>query len=82
MRMRIFLTMNPLLHIRKNVLRTTQADLATIAGTRQGTVSRWETGELLPDLDQMSRIRDAAKDRGVDWDDSLFFATPEQVGAA
>ena len=65
--------MSPLLHIRKNVLRTTQSEMAEIAGVRQATVSRWETGELEPSRDQMAAIRAEAIRRGVEWSDGLFF---------
>lgn len=65
--------MNPLLHIRKNVLKITQAEMAAISGVRQATVSRWENGLLEPSLDQMRSIREEAVKRGVDWQDGLFF---------
>ena len=66
--------MNPLMHIRKNVLQATQAEMAEIAGVRQATVSRWETGELEPSRDQMAAIRGEALRRGLSWDDGWFFA--------
>lgn len=74
--------MNALIHIRKTVLGVSQAEMAKIAGTSQATVSRWETGTLFPDLQQMHAIRDAAIGRGVQWSDELFFAAPTEGAAA
>jgi transcriptional regulator with XRE-family HTH domain len=68
--------MNPLLHIRKNVLDITQAEMAALTGTRQATVSRWERGELEPSRDQLNSIRNEAAKRGIEWDDSWFFGAP------
>lgn len=50
-----------------------QAELAGIAKTSQGTVSKWEAGELEPDREQLSLIRDAAIERGLEWSDAWFF---------
>lgn len=47
--------------------------MAAIAATSQATVSRWEKGELFPDLAQMERIRTAALTMGAPWSDGLFF---------
>jgi predicted transcriptional regulator len=68
--------MRPIKHIRKSVLKISQAMLGEIAGTTQASVSRWETGELEPSLEEMARIRTAARDRGIEWDDRWFFETP------
>ena len=73
MRMRINIDMNRMLHIRKQVFGVTQAEMAVIAGTRQATVSRWEAGVLNPDLSHLQRIRDAACERGLEWNDAVFF---------
>lgn len=59
--------------IRKSVLGISQVELAEIAQVSQGTVSRWEAGELAPSLAELSRIRAAALDRGKQWDDRWFF---------
>ncbi len=78
--------MNPIQHIRKNVFGLSQTDFAVIAGSTQASVSRWESGALEPSRDELDRIRSEAKNRGIDWDDRLFFdvpvATPEQVAAS
>lgn len=71
--------MNALRHIRKSVFGLSQADLATIASVSQGTVSKWENGNLSPTQDEMARIRDEAAKRGLDWNDSWFFENPEDV---
>jgi transcriptional regulator with XRE-family HTH domain len=74
--------MNPIQHIRKNVLGVSQADLAKVAGVSQGTVSKWENGELKPDLDELGRIRDEAHRRGLEWNDGWFFEGPKPPGDA
>lgn len=70
--------MNPLLHIRKKVFGFTQAEMAAIAVVSQGTVSKWETGSLAPDADELKRIRAEAAKLGLPWDDLWFFETPRQ----
>lgn len=74
--------MNAVLHLRKQVLGINQSALAAIAGATQATVSRWETGELSPDLNQLSAIREEVKRRGLEWDDAWFFETPIAERAA
>jgi transcriptional regulator with XRE-family HTH domain len=68
--------MRPIEHIRRNVFRLKQGPFAEIAGTTQPSVSRWERGEQNPDAAEMARIRDAAREQGLEWDDSLFFEVP------
>lgn len=70
-------TMNPIAHIRQEILKVPQSVLADIAGTTQATVSRWENGELNPDIEQMAAIREAAIERGLSWDDRWFFEPPD-----
>lgn len=70
--------MTPIAHIRKNVLELSQVEMAEVAKTTQSTVSRWENGELVPDLNEMDRIRAYAMEAGKPWDDTLFFAVPQQ----
>jgi predicted transcriptional regulator len=69
--------MSSLLHVRKNVLRITQSEMAALTGARQATVSRWETGELEPDRLQLRAIREEAIKRGLAWDDRWFFEPSE-----
>lgn len=64
--------MNAIRHIRKTVFGLNQAEFAEIAGVTQATVSRWENG-VSPSLDEMRRIRAAASDRKVRWQDKWFF---------
>lgn len=72
--MRILSRMNPMRRIRTEVFPdVSQAEMGRIARVTQATVSRWESGDLQPGLFEMSRIREAAKERGIEWDDSLFF---------
>lgn len=76
--------MNPILHVRTRVLGISQVELGAIAKATQGTVSKWEAGALEPDRAQLSRIRAAVLDRGLDWSDAWFFepaATAAGVGA-
>ncbi|MGN6538923.1 MAG: hypothetical protein ACTHKQ_24750 [Mesorhizobium sp.] len=68
--------MNTVLHIRKNVLNVTQSEFGAIAGAGQGVVSRWERGELFPDLAQLSSIRSEVLKRGFQWNDAWFFEAP------
>jgi transcriptional regulator with XRE-family HTH domain len=76
--------MNALEHIRRNVFGIKQQEFATIAGVQQSTVSRWENGESVPTLEEMSRIRDEAGKRKLKakWNDRLFFAAPQEASAA
>jgi transcriptional regulator with XRE-family HTH domain len=68
--------MTPMQRVRKSVLGLSQSELARIAQVSQGTVSKWETGELEPGRDELGRIRDAARARGIAWDDRWFFEPP------
>lgn len=69
--------------IRKNVFGASQKEMAAIAQTTQSTVSRWESGELLPDLAQLDRIRSVASQRGLKWSDGwLFEPAPKPDSAA
>jgi predicted transcriptional regulator len=70
--------MSSLRHIRKSVLGLSQAGMAAVAEVSQGTVSKWENGELNPNRDEMARIRDEARRRKLAWDDSWFFETPAE----
>lgn len=73
--------MNPILHIRKNVLGVSQATFAAIAGASQAVVSRWENGDAEPDRGQLARIRAHVIGEGKAWDDAWVFEAPAQ-GAA
>lgn len=68
--------MNPILHVRKSVLGLSQAELGAIAGVSQGTVSKWEAGEGSPSRDELARIRSAAIEKGIAWEDRWFFEAP------
>lgn len=74
--------MHPLEHIRKNVLDLNQTQMAELAGVNQATVSRWENGTAEPDREQMERIRSAARQRNLPWDDAWFFKVPTEDAAA
>jgi DNA-binding transcriptional regulator YiaG len=68
--------MTPIYYIRKYVFRLSQSAFSEIAGVTQATVSRWETNELEPDRQAMNLIREAALQKGLSWDDKLFFEIP------
>lgn len=65
--------MQPIERIRRDVFGVRQSAFAAIAGASQSVVSRWESGESCPNLDQLRRIREAAVTGGLPWDDALFF---------
>jgi len=71
--------MNAVKHIRTQVFKLAQAAFADVAGVSQPTVSRWEQQDVSPSRDDMARIRNAALERGLEWNDSWFFVVPEQV---
>lgn len=64
---------NVLARIRKDVFGLTQRELAIVAGTRQATVSRWETGALEPSRDQIQAILNKAAELGLSLSASDFF---------
>lgn len=68
--------MSALRHIRKTVLKLSQAEIAALVGVSQGTVSKWENGELSPSLEEVSALRAEAQRRSLAWDDRWFFETP------
>ena len=74
--------MQPIEFIRRSVFNASQAEFAAIAKTRQSTVSRWEAGTLHPDRLQMTAIREAARERGIAWNDLWFFEVPAAPKAA
>jgi DNA-binding transcriptional regulator YiaG len=65
--------MNPMLHLRKNVFRASQIEMARIAGVSQPTVSKWEAGIQTPLSTAYKRIRAYAKRRGIPWNDAWLF---------
>lgn len=62
--------------IRKTIFKLSQAEFAKVAGVTQATVSRWESGELIPSHDEMARIREEAEKRNIPWNDAWFFTAP------
>jgi transcriptional regulator with XRE-family HTH domain len=68
--------MNSMAHIRKNIFKLTQPQMAAVACVAQSLVSRWETGDRFPDIQDMDRIRKHARSLGIKWDDSWFFEAP------
>ena len=66
-------------YIRRRIFQTTQAEMADIAGVAQATISRWETHGWPPALNHLTRIRDEAKRRNLQWEDRLFFDIPTET---
>lgn len=84
MRINTPMTEAPMKLIRTSVFDIRQDQMAAIAGTSQATVSRWESGELEPDRNQMVAIRAAALARDLPWQDEYFFnaaAIPQERAA-
>lgn len=48
--------MHTIEHIRTNILKINQEELAEAAGVTQATVSRWESDGRLPSIEQAMRI--------------------------
>lgn len=85
--MRIMHAMNAIKFIRTKVFKLRQAPFAAeIAKVSQATVSRWESDDQpgsQPNREEMERIRRAAHERGLLWNDSWFFQTfPDNEGVA
>jgi transcriptional regulator with XRE-family HTH domain len=70
--------MNAIEYIRTHVFDVSQMAFAKIAGVNQGTVSRWESGVLWPDLQQIERLRNEAKARSLPWRDGWLFDVPRK----
>ncbi len=68
--------MNPVTYIRRTVFKLSQEAFGALFGTTQATVSRWEKAGLIPS-DVQPKVRKAAQDLGINWNDSWFFAVPE-----
>lgn len=68
--------MGPIEHIRREVLKISQAELARVAETTQPTVSRWERGELEPSRAELAKIRQEITEKNLQWNDSWFFDAP------
>lgn len=76
--------MRPIEYIRTKVFNQTQSAFGRVAGVTQGTVSRWEAGELAPSQAEMEKVRTAAIRLGLHWEDEWFFVIPrrENLGEA
>jgi transcriptional regulator with XRE-family HTH domain len=68
-------------HIRRQILRLTQGELAEQTGVNQSSVSRWEKRGSFPPGVQV-QIREMALSSGRAWSDSWFFEVPGEGKAA
>lgn len=68
--------MHPIRYVRTHVFKLTQTQFAEVIGVRVATISNWELNREQPLVDKLSRIRQAAADRGLPWNDSWFFEVP------
>lgn len=66
----------PLKFIRKVVFAMTQLDFARANGIANDKISKMESGDRRLTFDDMLKIRTAAIDRSLDWNDSWFFEVP------
>lgn len=69
--------MNAIRYIRKEIFEATQVEFAALIGVTQASVSRWER-DVSPSLGDMRKIRLAAAERGIDWDDAWFFQSLDE----
>jgi transcriptional regulator with XRE-family HTH domain len=67
--------MGALRRIRQEVFGLTLTEMAAIAGVAQSTISKWENGIHRLDFQAMARIRSAALERHLAWDDAWLFDT-------
>jgi len=65
-------------HIRSQIFGSSLEVMGTIAGTSASTVSRWESGELVPGIEEIKRLRTFAISHGLAWRDSLIFEPDEE----
>ncbi len=73
--------MEAMRYIRTDIFKVSQSEFSAIAGVSQATVSRWEKGDLTPGLTEMGRIRHEATQRGIAWEDAVFFEGPAHADA-
>jgi transcriptional regulator with XRE-family HTH domain len=66
--------MSALRQIRMSVFNVSQAEMASVVGVSQATISRWESGQFEPDRKHLENIRKEAFCRGLSWSDTSFFA--------
>jgi hypothetical protein len=59
--------------IRNEVFRTTQEVIGAIANVTGSKVSRWESGEIAPDLTEIAKLRAFAVQHQLRWRDEMIF---------
>lgn len=73
---------NPVVFIRETVFGCkTQHEFATLLGTTQASVSRWEGAGFVPGRHQHV-VRQKAGELNLKWDDRWFFAVPDASAPA
>jgi hypothetical protein len=68
--------LNPVTYIRRDVFKLSQGAFGALFGKTQASVSRWEKARSIPNEIQPF-VRDAARQQGLNWNDSWFFEAPE-----
>lgn len=63
----------------KAALSATQVDLARITGRNQATISRWEAGEGVPNIEDLRKLRAEFLRRGIEWSEEFWAGEPEQL---
>jgi DNA-binding transcriptional regulator YiaG len=64
-------------YIREQVLGTTQEVIGAIASVTTSTVSRWESGQLVPGTEELHRLRQFIVTHELPWDDRWLHEPPE-----
>ena len=71
--------MNTMKTLRKDRLGLKQGEMARITGASQTKVCRWEMDITVPDLNELTRLREWALSSGIEWNDAWLFEPPPEV---
>ncbi len=63
--------------IRHDIFGCSLEVIGTVAGCNASTASRWESGELVPGIEEIKRLRNFALRHGLRWRDSIIFDPAE-----
>lgn len=62
----------------KAALSATQVDLARITGRNQATISRWESGDGVPNISDLQKLRAEFQRRGLPWSENFWAGVPNE----